>query len=681
MSPRGGWRALPRIAASALLVLVAVLVLSAGGVQARPAAATVPQYAYKPEMLEGLRLVDDGKYVKARDAAEKFFAADPESFQSWFLMGVVLENAEGNLPRAWYFLSGARQRMEKMYGGDDIPQDGPWWLHRQILINMAEVAGQMEKYEEELALLDILEHQYKPTYAAWYAWPLMKLGRYDEAKAKIAQALADRPNDPNSVAMAYNSLGAVEGEQENIEEAYRVFLKLIDLSKARGWGLEATYYHNAAEQAMELHRFTEQEQLLIEATKLFDPRSYTNPYIGLSQLYLSTGRVGEALSSIRHMHEWSHDSEPRIEQQHWNEQQETTAAGLLAAGFDTEALALMRRTLSRPDRRGANSMKQDQTEIASLVLYRELLAMERERYSEHASWCTWREWFALQAARVENQREMWTVASRAAATIIANNRLVWALRPYAIDSRIFEWMRPSLGQILGDGVISVELEKLLARTDEAGAREKPYLLANLGEAAAARGYPASAIENLRAALDTVPQAEVMLRTRATAVLASCQQQLGEFDEAVAGYRRTMEKSPNMMRELGLALPVKIEQDGTDPAAIAAGWLRHSPRFNDLGDGFTLRVSGGGNGLEASLLCADGTVLCTTSVPLDGDAKQTARMLCADLHNKAFMPKIDLSQTDINSLDGSNQTGDTNRDKLMKTFGQPGTPEGSPSPNP
>lgn len=677
--------ATPRIAVRIALALVVLLMLVASGARAGPTDTTLSQYAYKPQMLEGLQLIDDGKYVKAREVAEKFLEADPQSFQSWYLMGVVLECAEGNLPRAWFFLSGARDRLTKLYGGDDIPRDGPWWLHRQILLNMVEVAGQMEKYDDALKLLEILDREYKPTYAAWYAWPLMKLGRYDEAKAKIAQALSERPNDPNSVAMAYNSLGAVEGEQANIEEAYRVFLKLIDISKARGWGLEATYYHNAAEQAMELHRFSEQEQLLIEATKLFDARSYTNPYIGLSQLYLTSGRVGEALSSIRHMHEWSHDSEPRIEQQHWNEQQETTAVGLQAAGFDTDALALVRRTLNRPDRRGANSMKQDQTEIASLVLYHELLGMERERYSEHASWATWREWFALQAARLENQREVWSVASRAAATIIANDRLVWSLRPYAIDSRIFEWMRPSLGQILGEGVISVELEKLLERTDEAGVREKSYLLASLGEAEAARGYPSRAIEHLRAAIETLPQAEVMLRARATAVLSSSLQQRGDFDEAVAGYRRTMEKAPNMLRELGLALPVKIEHDGSDPAAIAAGWLGHSPRFNNVGSGFTLRVNGGGNGLSASLLCTDGTVLCDVSVPLAGDAKETARHLCAELHNKAFMPKIDLSQTDINSLDGSNQTGDTNRDKLMKVFGLPGAaqspPEGSPSPTP
>ena len=676
MEGRGG----PRVGVTwpALALLVALLVLVAcDSSQASPAVPYTPQYAYKPEMLEGVRLLDSGKYVKAREEAEKFFAKDPESFQSWYLMGMVLQYADGNLPRAWYFLSGARTRLQKLYGGEDIPADGPWWLHRHILLAMAEVAGQMEKYEEELSLLDTLDRLYKPTYAAYYAWPLMKLGRYNEAQARIDQALRERPNDENSVAMAYNSMGAVLGEQERLEDAYRVFLKLIDTAKTRGWTLEATYYYNASEQAMELHRFSEQEQLLIEATKLFDPHSYTNPYISLSQLYLSSGRIGEALSAIRRMQDWSHRTEPRIEQQHWNEQQETTAAGLLAAGFDSDALALVRRTLHRPDRRGANSMKQDQTEIASLVLYREQLGMERERYSEHVSWCTWGEWARLQAARLENQREMWATASRAAAIIFSNDRFVWSLRPYAIDSRIFEWMRPSLGQILGEGVVSVEVEKLLERTTDAGTREKPYLLTTLGEAEATRGATARAIEHLKESVRTLPDAEVMLRARATAMLASCLEQSGAFDEAVAGYRRTMEKAPNMMRELGLALPVHIEHDGSDPAAIAAGWLRHSPRFNDVGSGFNLRVNGAG-GLSASLLCSDGTVLASATVPLAGDARETARQLCAELHNKAFMPKIDLSQTDVNSLDGSNQTGDANRDKLMKVFGLPGA---SPSPSP
>jgi len=668
-------RRIARVAAVTLMML-GLLASSLVAAPSRGANA----YPYKTELMEGLRLVDDGKYVKARDLAERFLEQEPESFQSWFLMGIVMEYAEGNLPRAWYYLSGARQRIEKLYGGPEIPADGPWWAHLRVLLTLAEVGGQMEKFEEELDLLATYDRLYKPSHAAWYAWPLMKLGRYEEARARIKQALRERPNDEASVTVAYNSLGAVEGEQGNIEKAYEIFRGLIERVRTRGWSLEATYFHNAAEQAMQLLKFSEQEQLLIEGTKHFDAHSYTNPYISLSMLYVSSGRIGEALDSVKRMHEWSHASEPRVEQQHWNEQQEVTASALLAAGYDGDALALMRRTLNRPDRRGTNSMHQDQTEIASLLLYRDLLQMEGERYAEHAAWSTWTEWVRLQAARLDNQRQLWTVACRVASVIIDNHRIEWSTRPYAIDSRVPEFVRPSLHAVLGAGVVSVEGRRLLERDTPVGEREKPYLLALTGEAEAARGDLASAVTRLRAALQGLPVSEALLRARATAILARCLERQGDLDAAIGEYRKTLEKAPNVLREVGCALPVSIESDGGPSAASAARWLGHSPRFNPIGGGFIMRVGSAGGRVEATLLGADQTVLARASVPETADASETARALCQEVHNRVFSPRIDLSQTTINSLDGSNQSVDANRDRLLKVFGLPGA-SGSPAPHP
>jgi tetratricopeptide (TPR) repeat protein len=637
---------------------------------ARPGLPVVSTYMYNPKLDEFQRLVSDGKYVKAREIADQVFAQNPEDFQAWYLMGEAMVYCEGNLPRAWFYFTGARSRLEKAYHGEDIPEDGPWRLHGELLVEMADTAGQMEMFDQELELLETRDRLYKPPRTWAYGWPLMKLGRYEEARAKIAQALRERPNDMWTVLGAYNSLGAVEGEMEHIEEAYKVFLKLIDICKARHWDLEATYFYNASEQAMELHRFHDEERLLIEGTKYFDPHSYTNPWTALAALYIGEARLGEALAAIRQMHDWSHRTEPRIEQQNWNEQQLTTAAALLVAGYDLDALALTRRTLNRPDRKGTNSMKQDQTEIGNLVFYRELLKTEAERYNEHLSWCSWGEWLKLESARVENQREQWAVTSRAASVIVSNDRLDWALRPYAVDSRILEWYRGAIHEILGEGVTSVAIKKLLERGDATADREKPYLLAELGEADLSRGYPARAIDSLSAALKSLPEEEALLRARVTALLAQAYQRQGDTPQAMTCYRQVMERAPQMLRELGIALPVAIENDGSPIASTAAGWLHRSPRFDDVGAGFVVRISTGAEGATALLLSPDGTMFANVTVPIQPDVKATARALCQELHNKAFMVKLDLSQTDINSLDGSNMTGASNRSKLLKTFGLP-----------
>lgn len=669
----------------ALVCLLVCCSVAMGSAWARPSPWSDDSFLYNPKIWECNSLIEpQGKYVKAREMAEEIFQAAPESFQSWYIMGKVLWRCEGNLPRAWFYFSGARERLERQYGhrvGDHVELDehrGPVRLHTRMMLEMSEVLGQMEAYEEEIELLETYDRVYDPRQTARYAWPLMKLGRYDEAKAKIEQALRDEPNDEYNVTYALNSLGAVEGELEHVEKSYEVFLKLIETVRRNGWRLEATYFYNAAEQAMELHRFAEQEQHLTEATRHFDPHSYTNPWTALAQYYVNAGRLTEALSAVREMHDWSHRSEPSLEQQHWSETQQVTAQALLVAGFDQDALGLMRRTLNRPDRRGGNSMQQDQTEISTLVLYHEMLKTEAERYNERLAWCTWGDWFKLQSARVENQRARWSTTSRGAAVIISHDRLQWALRPYPIDSRIQEWYRGSLYQFIGEGVLSVECRKLLERADSAGEREKPYHLALVGEADAARGHRTAAIEELEQARKTLPAAEVLLRARITALLAWCYEREGDSAQSMNAWRQVMERAPHMMRQLGMALPVTIESDGSPAASYAAGWMHHSPRFNDVGQGFTVRVSDSGGGATAVLVAPDGATFCSVSVKDQGDPKSTARALCQDFHNQAFAPRLDLSQTDINSLDGSNQTADTNREELIRILGVPGA---SPSPSP
>jgi hypothetical protein len=51
-----------------------------------------------------------------------------------------------------------------------------------------------------------------------------------------------------------------------------------------------------------------------------------------------------------------------------------------------------------------------------------------------------------------------------------------------------------------------------------------------------------------------------------------------------------------------------------------------------------------------------------------DVKDTARLLCREVHRKAFATKIDLSQMDINSLDGSVTSGDSSQMGLRELFG-------------
>ena len=68
----------------------------------------------------------------------------------------------------------------------------------------------------------------------------------------------------------------------------------------------------------------------------------------------------------------------------------------------------------------------------------------------------------------------------------------------------------------------------------------------------------------------------------------------------------------------------------------------------------------GGMLTARLSGLDDATLMHASVPANEPTKPklAARTLCAEIHRRAFAPKIDLSHADINSLDGSTTSGYT-----------------------
>jgi hypothetical protein len=129
----------------------------------------------------------------------------------------------------------------------------------------------------------------------------------------------------------------------------------------------------------------------------------------------------------------------------------------------------------------------------------------------------------------------------------------------------------------------------------------------------------------------------------------------------------MERHPGMVRLLDLSIPVTLSSDNSPAANQAVSWLEKSPRFH-RGRGFSLAVSSSGRRLYAQLRGRDGAVLAQASTAMLPDVKDSARLLCKEVHRRGFATKIDLSQMDINSLDGSVTSGDSSRMSLRELLG-------------
>jgi tetratricopeptide (TPR) repeat protein len=569
------------------------------------------------------------------------------------------------LPKAYYFLKKAQQLIESRWG-QEIKADGPWLWHVRILEDLIDVTGQMDHYEEQLALLAVRDRLYSPQMTGKWGWPLMKLERIAEARKKMREAATS--NEPEAILMALNTLGAIEAEMDQPEASYQIFNKLIAMAATKKVPKDPAVYNNAALAAAMLLKFDQAERLLIEASGEFRYGTYSNPYAQLAMIYIREGRMPEAVATVRAMQKWSRSNRPALEQQSWAERNCLAAAVLLECGYTDEALQMLRIARNRPDRRGGTSTHQDQSEAGFLLLLRHALKIHREKLAEEASFSPLGQRPRLWLQSIAEGLEMFCAGRRAAALIVHNDRLAWSIRTTAPDFiNILELCRIDLNEVLGPAVAGGEAARFLKQTSSAGLREKPYLDLLRGYGELLSGNRNSARRLLEDAAASLPSVEVYGHAQADALLGRNLETAGLFSESMIRYRRVMEKAPGMFRALSLTLPCRITASADAGAQKAAKLLAASPRFRNAGSGFIVRVTSSGSMLQASLLEPDGAVLSEAAVQPSKDPVESAQRLCREFHRKAFSPKVDLSQTDIASLNGSNLTGDQVRNSIKDIF--------------
>jgi tetratricopeptide (TPR) repeat protein len=604
--------------------------------------------------------------VMARESAEALLRTQPNSFVGYYILGAVYARVEGSLPKAYYYLKKAQQFIESRWG-QNVGEAGPWLWHVRSLDELIDVTGQMDRYQEQLDLLGERDRFYSPKLTWRWGWPLMKLGRMHEARKKMQEAMAS--TDTGTVFAAMNTLGAVEAELDHPEAAYQAFKNLINLTAAKNWRRQdATVYRNAAAAALSLMKFDEAEKLLIEASNHFEYGTYSNPWHLLAMLYVREGRMPEAVAAVREMQQWARANRPALEQQSWSERNYLTAAVLVECGYTEEALQILRLARNRPDRRGGTSTHKDQSETGFLLLFRHALKVHREMLAEQALSRPFLQRPALWLQSISEGLEMWSAGRRAASLIIENHRLPWSVRPAAPDYvDILEWCRIDWNEILGSGVVMGETAQLLKRTNPIGLREKPHLQLLRGCGEMLGGNLDAARQLLTETLAGLPPAEVYARAQAEALLGHTLASSSRFQEAAIHYQQAIEKAPGVFRSLSLAIPCRITSSADSAATKAAELLAASPRLVKVGQGFDLRIQSSGSQLRAVLLGPNGTVLSEARTPLGKDPVDAARRLSSEFHRKAFSPKVNLSQSDIASLDGSNLTGDQVRDNIRDVF--------------
>jgi len=633
---------------SLALALVALTLL------ASPASASDMLRGDKNEQA-ALKSLESDKFIRAREQAEKVLKDKPDSFIGQWVLARVFHVEEANLPRALFLLRKVKKRFQERFGTQPDAALARTW-HRKILMEETWIVGEMDQPEERLRLLAEYNALYKPRRDDLRMWPLMKLRRFDEAR-ELGRMLA-KSDDFNERVRGWNGLLATEAEALDRKATYDTGLQGIRATQ----GKSCVVLGNTSESALAVFRFDKAEELARRALKADYKDCSNTPYARLAMVYLVTGEFQSTVSAIEKVQQ-----APIIKRyrQQFDMANKALLTDLLyALGKFEEAEKFALEMFSMPDRGGMTSSSRDDVNLAYAVTYTQVLnarlEQERERASargfmagiEHLGKVV-----ALQVERFKAKRQALRLGARGGA-------LSTMLRPFLRP--LLPFAHPAMAEVVGRGVVDKALAA--ARLAEGNTPEiQGYFDGIEGWLAYVDGDDDRAKQLGESALKKMPRRANLVRWRVLGWLGDVYRRQGDTTSARTTWTTLLQKQPTVFRQLGLRLPVTIKASDDDLAEEVADLLEDSPRLETDGAnlGFVVDVSAEGGFASACLRDSKGYQFsCARLEPKAPDAEADipeAQVQVADaFHDKAFSPRIELTQSDINSLDGSPMRVDADR---------------------
>lgn len=612
----------------------------AQSVQAQPS-VQVPPGPWNEAEREAYRLYRNDKPVEARAKAEKVVKQNRESLMGHYVLAAVLFEAEGSLSRAMYHFGKAREIYETRWKPSNRAEDSPWTLHRDLLFQAQNLAGQMELHNYQLELQSYHDYLYDPDLLAERAWPLVRLGRDDEARKFAKQAIAS--NDSWQRSLGMNALCAVEGEAQTRKPYYLACKAALANAKSRrasgGEQAVAVHAYNAALAALAAGKPSEAISFLEDgASRLeFTP---ANPWRLLVRIYIDEGKMNEAVDALLNMQRWRKRQPAYLRDQDRAESDAIFGLMMLVGGRTEDGLRAIDRAIDQPDRRGLTSSVREQAVGAHALMRRAMLKTRIERRMEEAASGGFfsRAWAWVEC--IPDRIKAWMDGRRVSSALADEKRLVATLRPHIQGglSPIPYWMVGDLVEILGPGVVLDALTE--ARREDAGIGfVAGHLDAVRAEALLAQGRPVDALKRAALSLERLPAHEALLRARVQGIIAKAARELGKEETEFLALERALRVDGGMLRRMGISLPTKILGSGSLGKKVAEA-LHRSPRFRS-GKAFRIEVYEGKDpkGLDTLKACLNNhrgeKIRCTETVrgPAPKDEDENAEDQDAEKKDK------------------------------------------------
>ncbi len=602
---------------------------------------------------ELLRLDGRNEWVSARNKSEELLQLFPESYTAHHVLGRAYWMGEGDFARAAFYMKRSLEIYEEKYS---FSEDPPWRLESEGWYSLRIITGDMGDYEGELALIDTYnekQDQYSKHFDSAYlyliaerGWPLMKLGRYEEAKTWAHLGIdSDREWQKS---LGWNVLCATAGEQGLRDDSINFCEQALFHARETGSGT-AIDASNASNAAFGVFDFDRAEKYAIESTKSGDGSS-VSAWMNLVFIYLMQGRGESTVTAMEGLNRSLASEQPHMRAQKRADVDGVFSLLLMVAGKGEKSFEKIDRAVRYPDRRGTISTSEEQSRgshtAIRYVARKVLQEREKEKVASMGWWPRFKYWWSS----IFGDPELVIDAQGVRNSLSDLERLVSTFRPY-LDKGLTGvpyWLIGDIIEILGPGVSQATLDE--ARKIDEYPGIEGYYHAISAEVAYQRGDANDVLKFSKKARESLPMIEELLFGRLFALEGWANEKKGDRQMALQSYATVMEKDPSVLRRLGLSLPARFSvASGLAGDVVKA--LQRSPRFYESGNGFTIQVEEG----SVCLLGVMGEMYSCTAWPSrEEDQSEQAHLtaITEAFHEDAFGLSTGLSGAQWNSLDGT-----------------------------
>ncbi len=514
-----------------------------------------------------------GDLNKARTKIENLLKRQPNSIMAAYGLSKIYEDKEGNFPKSLYWIEQSKTLIEKDCGTSP-DYDLAIELYKNILQQRFHIYGEMDKREEQVKAIDDYLKQANPEEDVYKIWPLLKLERYDEAQEI---ALTRIKSDQDYIRQsAYNGLMAIESEKRTRKPSY-------------DWGYQGHLDANgnscvialnlglAARQCFWPNKEEEFNKLAISAS---DQDCSTSPYIQSSTTYLDHGDFAK---SIHALSRWR----PKDASEYVSSRmrfKKNIAELYYALGLWKKGVEFIHEVVYYPDRSAGNdSASQEMLSLESAIIYWSMLDARFKEIDEENSARSFWDAQKHQLQIWELRWEKWKQKRQIMRFGGYRTLITDLIRPYI--SNVAPWQMNSLVYLLGSGILRSALDYVREKEIEFPKEIDFYLSAFEAELYWKEKNDLKAYELATKAYQGLSPAIKVFRYRLLALIWATKKRLSDRGEMAGGeldqdLDLLLQKYPTPLRILDIAIPATIEYYGNHPLAKEVyERLLNSPRFD------------------------------------------------------------------------------------------------------